>query len=147
MPDLLVFAPCERVIVNEQDNTISLITLFRRLDISVPRAEAPLAPNAMAPMRWWVLTIWDRQGEDEGRRYEQRVALEDFRGEIIFEVPQTESFQMTADEQRVINFINYFPIGRAGDFRLILSLREVGQQGWRQIKTYPMLVNHIVAQT
>src|SRR6266536_5914459 len=76
MPKLLVFAACEKVLIDQQNN-VSLISVLQEAKVGMPdSAKEKLTPGAkvMAAMKWDALTLWVKTDD---KPYEQRVALFD----------------------------------------------------------------------
>jgi hypothetical protein len=143
MPNLLIFALCERVIVEQGANTISLIAVMNDLTVPVP-AGAEIPPNAAAPQRWYVLTMWHRQTDESGRRFEQRVELIGPSGQTMVNAQAAVTFPDAALIHRNVVTIEGFPIGFAGAYTLRLSLREADQE-WVTRAEYPLKVVHHTA--
>lgn len=137
MPRLLVFVPAEKVLIDSEDNTIGLVGILGGLNVPAPE---PLPEDAGAPVRWNVLALWKRQPEDEGRQYEQRVQLVSPSGRVLVEGLQT--FQMVTSSQRNRLRIDGFPVAEEGEHTLALSLRDAGEETWRDIADYPLAVSH-----
>ena len=137
MPKLMLFAPCERVIVEEGSNTVSLISLIQMLTASVPKG---VDPKAIALQRWSVLTIWERESSDESKHFEQRIVVRDPNGSTALEA--LAEFKVTRDFHRNIAMIEGFPLAVPGRYVLVLSLRETGQHDWAVLADYPMTLKH-----
>jgi hypothetical protein len=146
LPKLLLFAPCERVIVDKQDNSTSLISLIEGLSVVMPNTEK-IPPDAGSPMQWHIVTLWLREPGDETKRYEQTCELVMPDGKIS--VPARTSFRLERRAHRITVRIRGFPISRTpGDCVLRLSLREdVEGSEWREIATYPINVKHLPRTT
>jgi hypothetical protein len=76
MPTLLLFAPCEKVIL-DADGLVSLITIIEKLQVVIPTG-IQLAHNTAIPMRWQLIAMWIVDNDEMGL-YEQMadVAIED----------------------------------------------------------------------
>ena len=59
MLKLLIYAPCEKVIV-ANDETVSVISLMESISVNIG-GEMPA--DALAPIRWSVLSLWKRDQE------------------------------------------------------------------------------------
>ena len=82
-----MFAPCEKVIIGQGDNSVSLIGILQNLHLN-PRPDTPaqtIAANAALPLSWAIFTLWQRTEDDEGKSYTQRVALESPAGRSLVE--------------------------------------------------------------
>ena len=138
MPKLLLFAPCSHSVIDQDENTLSLISVLEGLTTS---AVLPLPENAQAPIRWSIVTVWLRTPEDEGITSEQltQIILPD--GKTA--APATLTFQMTHRTHRNRVAVFGFPISQPGEYRVQLSLREIGDRnGWQVVSEYPIMVTH-----
>jgi len=140
MPKLLIFAACEKVIIAEDDKSVSLISLLNGLSVAIaPGTQIPA--NAQIPLRWSVVTLWQREPRDEGKSYEQRAQLILPNSEISFSIPA--EFQLSKPLQRNVVKVTGFPVSQAGQCVLKLSLREAGSDNqWREIADYPIQIEH-----
>ncbi len=139
MPDLLLFAPCERILIEEGSHVVSLIAVIQELRATdVPQ---PLAADALAAQRWFVLANWKRRDDDADQKFEQRVTLEGPDGKVFFDV-RTE-FEMSQQFHRNVGEIGVFPIAASGDYMLRLSLGRAGQVEVKEVARYPIVLTHI----
>ncbi len=138
MPKLLLFVPCAHSIVDQDENTLSLVSILEGL---TTLAAPPLPEDAQAPIRWSIVTVWLHTPEDEGKAYEQltQVVLPD--GNVT--APATLPFQMTSRTHRNRVAVFGFPISQPGECMVRLSLREVGDGNeWQVVAEYPIMVAH-----
>jgi hypothetical protein len=138
MPTLLIFAPCERAIVSQEDNSPSLITIMSSMTMGVPpNTEVP--PHTLAPVRWYIFTQWCVEAGELGKSYEQRlrtVLMDD-------EVPWESITPFTFDEimHRIVVTVIGFPVSQEGILFVELSLREVGEENeFTIMASYPIKV-------
>jgi hypothetical protein len=141
MLELLVFAPCEKIIIDDDDKLTSMIVLMEAVDIRKPD---DFPPDAVVPMSWNILCLWHRPREVEAEiRYEQRIDLLRPDGEVV---GNSEVSFVVGNKFR--NFrnkvrMNGFPVGVEGECRIKLFLREAGESiEWREMATYPIVVRH-----
>lgn len=142
MLNLLVFAPCERVIISDEKTT-SLITLLEVMNMGVTAEQAAsIAQETAIPFTWHVLALWRPESEDDLGAYVQRLT-------IIppDDMPPTEfllDFEVTRIDRNVRAKIgvNGFPIPhRAGICRLKIELRKNDDKAeWREYTQYPVVV-------
>ncbi len=119
MPKLLVFAPCEKVIISQDENNPTLIAILSNIagDIESPE---PLEKNALGPMRWQIFTLWQKVPSDGLTIFEQRIRLVSPSGRTVFDAPQ--QLQLTAQAHRMTAALGTVPIGENGDWELQLFL-------------------------
>ena len=141
MPKNLIFAPCERVILGQGDNSASLIVVIQQMQFQVPK-DVEIPKEAGAFVRFAIFSQWLRTPEDEGKVYEQRIVLS-----IGNEKPVLEAvmeFRMTERLHRLVGNIPVLPLMQPGEYSLKLFLREKGTQAWgKVIADYPIDVAHI----
>lgn len=134
MPSLLMFAPCERVIIGQGDNSLSLIGVLHSLRILDPTTKEPLSPI----FSWAALTMWKKEPGDEGVSFTQRVALHSPTDQILIE--SVTAFTVEKGWHRVVNLFRGLPLKETGTHLLKLSLR-VGEAGeWREIAAFPLTI-------
>ncbi len=76
MPKLILFAPCISIIVDQLDNTTSLIHLLEAITVEVPDEQKDKIPaDASVPVSWNLLALWQRENRDEEKEFEARFAL------------------------------------------------------------------------
>src|ERR1700679_4001333 len=75
MPRLLVFDPCDNVIISKDTETISLISILSSIRFTPPPAGPPVPENAVGPMRWFIFAHWVAEEDDIGKTFEQEVKL------------------------------------------------------------------------
>ncbi len=143
MPQLLLFAPTEKVVVDYSSMQPSLIGLLHHVAVRVLEGQPPVE-DAQVPIRWSIFTLWQRLPGEEAKKFEQRTVLVQPDGEDIFSA--VRPFRMDQRVHIVVEHAPSFPIAQAGEYRLILSLREVGSaEGWAEVASYPIQVVHQVA--
>jgi hypothetical protein len=139
MPQLLAFLPCEKTII-AQDQTLSLVGLIDTLTTGVP-AGASVPANAVAPFKWSVVTIFRRLGEDEGKKYRQRIVLTLPNGQAAAE--GVTDFAMTHPMVRNLSAFEGFPIGASGECRLRLYIDELGKPiSAEPVAEFPVQIVH-----
>ena len=127
MPKLLVFAACERVII-DQDNNVSLMNLVTEMTTEVPeQSEREADKLAVAALRWAIFALWAKDPQDEGKTFEQRVILLDpsgapsgIEGATPFAFPEGKRFM-----RNTVNVLG-FPFKSAGTYRVQLWMRQEG---------------------
>lgn len=128
MPKLLMFAPCEKVII-DQNNNSSVISILQDVQVEVHSTELP--QDAAVPMRWEVFTLWLREASDEGKKFEQICELLTPEGKRA--ARGTISFEMTKRLHRNVMTLMGFPlVPSGGQYVLRLSLKEAGEDRERQ---------------
>src|SRR5437016_1067839 len=141
MPKLLLFAPCEKLIIDEQKNP-TLICILQRISVTLP-PNVQLTKELLAPREWDICTIWEPGEGDSKDTFSQHI-------EII--LPDGSNSQLSATGEFTFQentlhrnniHINGFPIGLAGEYRIKLWL-ESGNTKQTVVGpvTYPIIVTH-----
>ena len=145
MPKLLVFAPCTKFIVSEEDNSASWIAIMEGLEVGIPAGVTELPANASVPFSWTVATMWYSTPEDSDKEYEQRVQILWPDGRLLAE--GIVLFRMTHRTHRNRVNIQSFNVSQPGEQLLRLAIREVGANtDWQEITDYPIMIKHVVEE-
>jgi hypothetical protein len=74
MPRLKIFAACEKIIVDQDTNSCSLICLIEGITLSIP-PNSTHRLNIGAPLHWELMSLWFSEPGDERYRFEQRIQV------------------------------------------------------------------------
>lgn len=137
MPRLLLFAPCQRAIIDRTDTSVSLIAVMN--SITAESFEPNLSPDAVGVLLWAAVTIWEQTPGDEDRTFEQRVQIVRPDGEAVGEGAISFAFAERIHQTAVSG--TFFPVGQPGLCQMRLSLRETGDEhNWAVVTEYPVEV-------
>ncbi len=141
MPRLLLFAPCEKLIVDEDGNP-TLFTVIQNISVSVPAGQE-IPSDVMTPQGWDVLTLWHPEPGDEGKTFHERLEFEQPGGSVP--IRGTVKFMFSDGKtQRNKTHVQGFPVGRAGVCWLKLWLHAEGADpSPNPIATFPISVTHV----
>ena len=146
MPKLLIFAPCDRVIVSAQDNTTSIISLIEAFNIEIPE-DAALPEGISIPIKWHVLSIWEKMDGEENKKFEQLINIVmPKNGGIISTPAETIDFEPNPKRFRMVTMVAGFPVSPAGELLLKVSVREVGQDAWQEAGEYAIFITRPAPQ-
>jgi hypothetical protein len=127
MPQLLVFAPCEKVIVSQEDNNPTLIAILTELGGTVELEKGANPGEAkILPFRWSVFTMWRSEPEDSEKHFEQIVRLLSPSGAMALE--HIAPFRLLKATHRLNLNLMVLPIAEAGIWNIELRFREVGAE-------------------
>jgi hypothetical protein len=145
MPNLLFFAPCEKVLI-DQNNTTSIIAVMEEVRIQTIAGVA-IPVGAIIPMQWSVLSMWEQTSAwDNGRAFEQRTALMSPQGKSLIEVIAPFTFYKL--RFRVINQFLGMPVGETGQHKVRIWIRDVADppKEWREIANFPVQIELLPPQ-
>jgi hypothetical protein len=133
----LIFAPCEKVIIDQQQN-LTLVAVLQSLQIHLPPEAIP--PRATATFQWNVLTLWYREPGDENESFEQFIELLGPDGSVL--AGARSPFRLEKLSHRQVTAFPGFPVARGGgDYALKLYLRKEADKGDRtEVATFPLRV-------
>src|SRR5260370_21012886 len=138
---LLLFVPCEKVILAEGGQT-SMIGVIEMVRVNV--GNTPLPPDALIPFKWSFLTLWYRDEDvEQPILYQEQIRLirpdgteAAFAGDAEFEVNnQFRNFRQYGD-------VPVLPAGMEGEYLLKLSLRRSGEEQWQEGSTFPIVIQN-----
>jgi len=141
MPKLVLFAACEKALIDQQTNVVSLMSLLENINVQIP-VGADVASNATIPMSWAAATILQPLPEDVGKTFEQRTVFVNNIGVTRLESP-IAPFTFKSDLHRIVSNIMGMPIGSAGSHLVKCLLREKGANDWTEMGTYPIQVKWV----
>jgi hypothetical protein len=116
---------CEKLII-DREGTHSIINVMTNANITmqemepggVPRDVTTPPSNAVAPIQWWVYSLWNPSPEDVGRSFEQVYQLYWPNGEKVREARLP--FVQPSDrlQQSSFSFVG-LPVGQPGKVRIV----------------------------
>lgn len=142
MPNLLFFAPCEKVIV-DQNNTASIVSILEELKVQTV-AGSSIPPDSLIPMQWAILTLWEQASTWEmGRSFEQRISLLTESGNLLLD--SVNEFKFEKPRHRVIAQIVGMPISDPGIRKIRISIREKADspKEWKEVSIYSFTIELI----
>lgn len=137
MPSFLIFAPCEKVILAQNSNAISLISILQDLTIGLP-ADTQVPEEIAAPFRWYGFVMWKKEAEDEGKSYVQELELCRPDGATI--ATGESLFRITGSFHRATTEFLFFPVHQSGSYSLNLYLREDKEEKRKFIASFPLTI-------
>ena len=139
MPRLLLFAPCEKVILSGDDNTISLISVLQEIYVFVPK-DLQLPADALMALKWYGFAMWQIESSELEKQFEQYMQL--FLPDGTPWQPQNlllvQPIPTDKPSHRVINRFDQFPIFQFGEFTLRVFYRVVGDSDWIEVGSFPL---------
>jgi hypothetical protein len=144
LPKLLAFLPCEKVII-DQDNNPSLISVLQEISLNARVAEG-LPGGAFGPLIWHTFTLWGRDNAEAlDTQFEESSDLLLPDGQIA--VPSRSIFQFEGPSHQSIHKIMGFPLFRSpgeGELRLFLRQIREGEESEerRQVASFPLRLKH-----
>ena len=138
---LLAHLACERVVVDQDTNQISVLSILQDLNVAVfPGATIP--EKALAPMFWSSFSLWESEDSDHGVSFDFKTSLESPSGQILTHQEITTS-EVTKPAVRVITKFSGFPISEQGSYHVLQSIRKNPDGEWEQVSTFRITVKHV----
>ncbi|MBI3635313.1 MAG: hypothetical protein HY216_03705 [Candidatus Rokubacteria bacterium] len=136
LPRLLLAAPCERALI-DQDQNLSIISVLDTLKLAIPD-KAVIPANVSAPLKWSIVTVWLREQGDEQKSFEQDCRLLLPNGTVANQ--SVTSFRLEKRTHRLIITMFGLPLVPEGvEYSVQVSIREaVDGAEWSKVATYPI---------
>jgi len=134
MPKLVLFAACERVLIDQQ-NMLSLVGVIQELKVQVPESGQVPSATSSAPIKWDVITQWAKLPDDTGKNFEQRIAMFNPAGQATA-VSAVAALDLSGTYNRTIATVLGFPIGTPGRHTIKLWLSENGKETEHPLAEY-----------
>jgi len=140
MPRLQVLAVCRHVIISQEENVPSLISIIDGFIIEAPKGKLP-DPSILIPAPWEIFTSWKLEPTDEGKKYEQitRVRLPD--GQYAGDMLHPLEFPPPRRSVRITIAMEGFP-ARPGTYTIEVGFREAGSSEATLVKDYTIDMTH-----
>lgn len=152
MPKLILFAACEKVIVDEIDKTTSLINLLEAVQVGVPESEKPkVTPDTVIQVNWSILALWQAVPGDEGKKFQTHFVLQ-FKEDTKMDLPLPNSFAFEDGKPNYRNILRIMglPLVHFMDVKTCYArafIREEGMEEWGQpIGEFPILIRPVKVQ-
>jgi hypothetical protein len=133
MPELVLFGVCRSAIVDNEDHSVSLISLLSGFEINTEAYPdwTPTAPQAtvVIPMEWAAVSLWKVLPEDISVSFEQKVDIFFPDGTMAtnMELQGTSVFELGDTNTHTIKItVNGFPVRITGSYSVKLFLRRTG---------------------
>ncbi len=143
MPKLLLFAVCERVIIDNLNN-VSLVGIMQNINVA-PRPDAPAVPmprNAVGPKDWAVASLWKQEAGDVGGAPFVHVLQILWPDKTEFNRNTAEfRFEEGKNHQIAINMTG-FPLGQQGDVTVNVWIERNGRK-IKQVDPWFVNVVHV----
>jgi len=135
MPRLLALIPCQKAMIDSQDNLPSAIGFINGIQIGW-NPNVPIPADAAAPMKWGIVSSWKGEEEDKGKEFEQKLQLVMPDGSI--KIDAVFEFHMRERNHHTAIAVENFPFSSAGITLLKTYWREKGQEKWTYAGEYPL---------
>lgn len=146
MPKLLFFLPCEKVIIDQSNNTVSLIDILEAIHIALSESEeANIPADVGVSLVWHLIAVWQAEPNDADKELEVRFAIASPLGEE-FNLGEAKSFRFEADKPNFRNLIRVigFPLkallhGERCFMRVWIRERREDLP-WKLAADYPLII-------
>jgi hypothetical protein len=142
MPTLLFFVPCEKAII-DRNGALSIISIMGKLTVGVPSNVPPPAANAMLPVQWAMVSIWQQSSDWEiGRTFEQRAALVSESGNDLLTSIAAFQFSKETPLFQVVAQVSGMPMSIAGNLKFKVWVREKTEPSkeWKEAGSFPFVL-------
>jgi hypothetical protein len=141
MPELLLFAACEKLIQDEEGNQ-SLIAILQTINIEIPR-DVEIPANTLTPKEWDIVTLW-RPIEGEEGEFIQIVEINHpgggnaMRSELSFGMPTGHNY-LHRNKVHVVGM----PVSIEGQVSVNLRVHRRGEQpSENPMAVWPLFIVH-----
>jgi hypothetical protein len=140
MPKLLLYAACEKVIIDEQRNA-SLVNVILGLEAAQIQGTREAIPkNAIAPRPWTIFALWKPDAGDAGKEFTQFVQIMLPDGSEFKKVEVSFKMAESTAHQNKIEIMG-FPVGQVGDI-LLNAWLESDRKRVGDIYSWAITISH-----
>ena len=142
MPKLLAFLPCEKVVIEQGTNNVSVDSLIETLSVTVPQGTLTVPEGTVVPMTWATFALFEKETGDSGE-FESRSELYAHSGVRLFQTAIGKwQFKNDAMRHSVIAKINGMPIWVPGICKLKLMLKAPGDTDFKVVQEVAIRIKH-----
>lgn len=134
MPKVQLFGICQKAIVDQNDQSITMVALLGNLNIQTSFNE-PVLENTMLPFPWAVVCSWIRTESDSNITFESKIELISPSGKIAMTALGAPFSMIERNMQSVISGIG-IPLTEAGVCEFKLFIRPSGTIDWVEMSSY-----------
>ena len=146
MPRLQFFIPCDRVLVNKEDQDLSIIGVLDGLSIEIEDPKLPDNGKTLSlPHNWTTIAQWRRVSGDEKTAFQQRVQIVLPNGKLSGQSLSSTIF-LTAPIAVLASRGTALPFIGSGTYLFRLSYRlgvykeQEKEKGWKTASEYPISI-------
>jgi hypothetical protein len=152
MPKLLLFAPCEKVVIDQTDNTTSIICLLEAIQIAVSESEeASIPPDAIIPINWYLIALWQTEKGDTDKQFETQYSVVFPSGEEkVLNVALPVKFEPGKPNFRnvlKVQGLGLAPLLKADTCTVRARIREHGADMWNVVADFPIIISRPKPET
>jgi hypothetical protein len=140
-PRLLLFVPCDRVIIDQESQGFSLISVFQNIRMLPPPENAP--DTYAVPLQWHVVTmLYQESDDDTDMQFEMFCDLVGPDDKVQIAMVTRVEFTRQKRTFRNIARVGGFPVSRGGGrYWLNLSIQRPGSNEERYaVARYPITI-------
>lgn len=129
MPRLILFAVCEKVILDNAGNA-SIINLMHSIEVASTQQGPVIGPiprNAVSPAQWSIYAIWKPGIDDPGKEFSERIEILWPDRTVFNAATATFRFEANRNHQNTAGILG-FPAGQTGDVVINMWLECEGRR-------------------
>ena len=151
MPKLLAFFPCDKVVIDQLQNNVSVSAIIEEVVAGIPEKLMPPPNGAVVPNNWTVFAMWHRDTSENTVPFEVMARFFSPNEKLLVQTspPTRANFDNnTKTSQRVVLNLNGFPIGAPGICQIALMMKADGETDFSEVARFPVIVKHeIIAES
>lgn len=129
MPRLILFAVCEKVILDNAGNA-SIINLMHGMEVASTQQGSiigPIPKNAVSPTPWSIYAIWKPTVDDPGKEFSEKIEILWPDRTVFNSVTAPFRFEANRNHQNTANVLG-FPVGQMGDVIISMWVEHDGRR-------------------
>jgi hypothetical protein len=139
MPKLAVFAACNKILIDKDSESPSLIGVFSAIKAARQGGTA-IPENAVSPQEWAIFTMWRSEEGEVGTIFTQQVRIIAPNG--VEYGKATDDFGFTGPSHTLRIGVAGMPVGKEGELLISLWLEKQGQRIAPHEYTYSVNIAH-----
>jgi len=138
MPRLLSLLLCEKVIIDRNTGTPSVIGIFQKMTVPI-LPDVPIPENAISPIKWAVFVMWQHDDNERNEEFVQRTQILMPDGKIFAETSAVFKV-VDPDDLQSKNTVEVFGLPISNEGTAIVRVWIEGVEG--AAGEYPFFIRH-----
>lgn len=133
---------CQKSIVDQQTNNVSLLDVFEALELEITPAQNTMTssnPEFNVPVQYEIISLLSKEKADpKDTQYSIRITLINPGGEKKILVDRELPFLANKRRMRSINQIRGLPINKSGDYHFVVAIKQ--DERFQEVADLPLEV-------
>lgn len=140
MARLLWTMVCNRAVVDQFTNSVSLIDLIEEIQVPRPPAQQDKRAKPVIPLRFYVASLWSRSDPNRPERTRSKLHIVAPNGEVLANAEQEINLD-SHQRMRGLMPLPMLPVPVEGEYKFIVFQQDGNR--WKKMSTTSVMVRYV----